>query len=175
MEQPFNCNDAPPPEDFSPIPANTEVVLSVIESETTEPNTNGNAFYRLKFEVLEGEHKGRIISDSYTYRSPNQKAQNIGLRKLRNVCESLGMAGFRTTSELHGKPMRAKLGLDKPNNNGDVYNNIKKTMPYGQAPTQTTPAPSTATTAESSQVVTQTAAPESTPAQAPAAKKPWEM
>ena len=134
----FNCNDAPEPESFEPLPVNTVAPAEITESEYADANERGTRMLRLKFQVLDGPHKGRVISDGYCLVCPSsEKAVEIAQRSLRQRCEALNMTGFTQTEELHGKPLLVKFGVDKPNATGDVYNNIKSVKAYGastQAP-----------------------------------------
>ena len=129
----FNCNDAPEPESFEPIPAGTEAVAEISESDYTEPNTKGTRMLKLKFTILDGAFKGRHINEGYCLVCPSSdKAQEIAQRDIRQICESLGMTGFTMTEELHGKPLLIKIGQDAPNEKGDIWNNIKSVKPYGK-------------------------------------------
>jgi hypothetical protein len=122
----FNNNEAPPPEDFAPLPAGTEAISEIFESEYKKANEKGTRMLNLKYRVLDGQFKGRVISNGYCLECPSsQVAQDIAQRKLRQICEALNMTGFTMTEELHGKPLLVKYGQDAPNDNGDVYNNVK--------------------------------------------------
>ena len=129
----FNCNEAPEPESFEPLPVNTEAVSEIIESEYCEPNEKGTRSLILKVRVLDGEYKGKVTQERYSLVCPTSEiAVEIAQRSLRQICEAINMTGFTMTEELHNKPMLVKYGQDKPRKDGDpIYNNIKSCKPYG--------------------------------------------
>jgi hypothetical protein len=46
-------------------------------------------------------------------RHTNQQAESIAQQQLRELCESIGLARFRDTTELHNKPMQIKVKVRK--------------------------------------------------------------
>lgn len=163
----FNCNEAPEPVDFSPMPINTECIMEIIASEIGAANEKGTQQLQLTFKVVDGEFKGREINEWYSIICPiSQQAVEISQRAIRQICESIGLVSFTQTEELHNKPMIVRVGHKEANADGDVYNRVKMVKPYGNV------APSTNTTnaAPPAQAGTDAA----TAPTAATRKKPWE-
>jgi len=152
----FNCNEAPEPQDFSPLEPG-EYPAMIIDSGIDEKK-NGTEQVWLQYEVIDGASKGRKIRHWYTVKCANEQAVEIGLRQLRNVCESMGLAGITQTEELHDKPLVIVVGFRKDDKERNEVKNVK---PFGSVPPAAEPA------AQS---------PQSEPAARPksAGKKPWE-
>ena len=136
----FNANTAPEPMDFEPMPVG-DYLCAITNTEIGEPNAKDTQQLKITYKVLDGQHKGREISEWYSIICPTSaKAEEIAQRNLRQICESIGIAGFTQTEELHDKPLIAVLNLKDPNEAGNVFNGIKYVKPYRQsAPPQQAP------------------------------------
>ena len=129
----FNANTAPEPMDFEPMPVG-DYLCAITNTEIGEPNDKGTKQLLITFKVLNGDHKGREVREWYTIICPTSaKAEEIAQRNLRQICESIGIAGFTQTEELHDKPLIAVLNLKDPNEAGNVFNGIKYVKPYRQS------------------------------------------
>jgi hypothetical protein len=133
----FNCNEAPAPENFEPIPVGTEVVAEIANTDLGQANAKGTQRLKLTYKVLDGTHKGRQINQWLSVICPtSDKAVEIAQRTLREICEAIGLKGFKMTEELHGKPLVVKVGQEEPNDAGDIYNSVKRVKKCGVSLTQ---------------------------------------
>jgi hypothetical protein len=122
MSDYFDATVIKPYEDFEPIPAG-EYLLVAVGSEVKD-SQKGGRYYNFTLEVVEGEYKGRKIWDIFSIEG-SEKAVQIGKARLSSLCAAVGKLGFKTTSELHGRPVPAKVGI-QPEQNGYPAKNVIK-------------------------------------------------
>ncbi len=85
----------------------------VTESEIVPLKSGNGQALKLTIEVLQDGYRGRKVWARLNVRHTNQVAEQIGQQQLRELCESIGLARFRDTSELHNKPMQIKVKIRK--------------------------------------------------------------
>lgn len=73
---------------------------------------NGNAL-KLTFEVISEGFRNRKLWVRLNVRHSNPQAEQIAQQQLRELCESIGLARFNDTSELHYKPVQVKVKIRK--------------------------------------------------------------
>lgn len=120
----FNANDVPPLADFDPIP-NGKYIAAIVESEQ-KPTKSGTGHYlELKFQVLEGEHKGRLLWSRLNLDNPNQTAVNIARAELSAICHAVGVMSPPDSSDLHNLPLQITVKCVKRTDTGELTNEIK--------------------------------------------------
>lgn len=108
--------------------------IKASEVKTTKAGTG--QFIALTLELLDGPHKGRQVWDNINIKNPDKTCQDIGNATLA----AIRIAAFGTkkkiadTAELHGIPMRIKIGSVKRKDNGEMSNVIKKYSNLTAAP-----------------------------------------
>jgi len=85
----------------------------VTESEIVPLKSGNGQALKLTFEVLQEGYRGRKVWARLNVRHTNQETERIAQQQLRELCESIGLARFRDTSELHNKPMQIKVKIRK--------------------------------------------------------------
>ena len=85
----------------------------VTETEIVPLKSGNGQALKLTIEVLQDGYRGRKVWARLNVRHTNQVAEQIGQQQLRELCESIGLARFRDTSELHNKPMQIKVKIRK--------------------------------------------------------------
>jgi hypothetical protein len=170
----FNANQVEGDvKDFSPLPPGKYPAV-IVKTELGRPNENGTEQLRVEWEVTDGAHKGRHISNWITVACKTQTAVDIGMRQLKNVCEAVGMAGFTDTDELCGRAHIIDVGTRK-RTDGTTDSEVKKCHPAGAAtaaPAAAQGAPAAA--AQSKQAPAPAAAPAAaSAAPATAGRPPW--
>lgn len=155
----FNANQVEGDvKDFSPIPKGKYHAV-IINTELVKPNEKKTEQLKVEWEITEGPCAKRHVSNWITVSCPTSKeAQEIGLRFLKNVCESVGMAGFTDSDELCGRAHIIDIGERKDLNDATkIFNEVKRCYPSGGA-TVTQSAPATggaqASTAQPTSVTT---------------------
>jgi hypothetical protein len=85
----------------------------ITESEIVPLKSGNGQALKLTFEVLQDGYRGRKVWARLNVRHTNQETERIAQQQLRELCESIGLARFRDTSELHNKPMQIKVKIRK--------------------------------------------------------------
>jgi hypothetical protein len=141
----FNANEVDGDvKDFSLIPKGKYPAV-IISTKMENPNEKGTQQLHVTWEITEGPHAKRQVSNWITVACPTSvEAKDIGLRQLQNACEAVGLAGFTDTDELCGRPHIIDVGEKKDNRDASkVFNEVKRCYPAGAA---TAPAASQAST-----------------------------
>ena len=139
----FNANDIDPIDDFEPIPAGK--YTAVITDSEMKPTKSGTGHYlELKFQIIDGPHKGRLLWARLNLDNPNPTAMKIAKRELSSICRAVGVLTPNDSVELHNLPLlidvRQKEGTD-----GVMRNEIKgyRRVEQASAPLQTSSADNT--------------------------------
>jgi hypothetical protein len=85
----------------------------VTESEIVPLKSGNGKALKLTIEVLQDGYRGRKVWARLNVRHTNQQAESIAQQQLRELCESIGLARFNDTVELHNKPMQIKVKVRK--------------------------------------------------------------
>lgn len=125
----FNANNVTPNAGFDIIPAGTEADAIIVKSEV-KPTSNGNGGTRLELElqIINGPFQNRKLWDGLNIKNPSEKAQQIGQGTLSQICRCVNVLTPKDTSELHDKPLKVSIGVEKKDD-GSLKNNIKAYKP----------------------------------------------
>jgi hypothetical protein len=131
----FDAAQVEPPSDFEPVPAGK--YLAVIIDSEMKPNKAGTGSYlQLTFQLLEGEHKGRLLWARLNLDHPNPAAVAIARAELAAICRAVRVLAPKDSEELHDLPLMIHVKCVKRNDNGEVVNEIKDYSPRVVAPPQ---------------------------------------
>ena len=148
------------PATFEPMPAG-EYTCVIVNSDMKRTRAGDGRYLKICLQVVEGEHKNRIVFDNLNLDNPNQTATRIAQATLASICRAVGVMTPRDSAELHDKPLIAVLGIRPATDDFEASNRVKGYKPCAgtsvQAPITSKPA------------LAPTAAPTKT-----AGKKPWE-
>lgn len=118
--------------EFSLIPPGTKAtVVVVIAEEKTNSAGNGDRV-TINVEIVDGEYKGRKLSDGFNINSTAGKNYTIDENRLARLCVILlGKKGYKNISELTNKPFIIEIGTKAGTNEyaDKVFNSIKSTEP----------------------------------------------
>jgi len=133
----FNPNTVPGEhsEVETPLPkGNYHAAITGVEPQ--KENDKGTRQLLITWTVADGEYKGRTVRNYITYHCPTSAdAQNIGLRFLKNICQSIGKSAVNDTSDFLGISHVIKVGAAKPKQgSSEVYAEVKMTYPKGSMP-----------------------------------------
>jgi len=118
---------------FEPLPVGDYTCC--ISASEEKPTTAGTGHYlQLTIEVLDGEHKGRLLFERLNLDNPSAKAVEIAQETLAYICEAVGILQPPNAMVLHGKPMICSVGVQKRNDNGELRNRIKGYSPLSSVP-----------------------------------------
>lgn len=108
---------------YDPIPEGTYTVKLTKSEERTTKKGDG-AYINATFEVVEGDHSGRLIFQKFLIDHPSAKAVEIGKNQLSKFLSAVGVRNglegidFDTNriGEYSNKLVNAKVKIDVPNN-----------------------------------------------------------
>jgi hypothetical protein len=125
----FDANQVPPPSrNYEPVPAG-EYLAVIIDSEM-RPNRAGTGSYlQLTFQLLKGEHKGRLLRARLNLDNPNPTAVAIAKAELAAICRAVGVLAPQDSTELHDLPLMIHVRCIRRLDNGEVVNEIKDYSP----------------------------------------------
>jgi len=75
-----------------------EYILQAIESVIKETKSGTGEYINVKFEVVDGDQKGRTLFHMFNIKNENQKAVEIGLGQLKTFMRCAGKNTFNLTS-----------------------------------------------------------------------------
>lgn len=82
----------------------------------------------LDFEIIGGEHDGRVLVQPLHLHSSSADAQRRGRAELCRICQAVGVMAPKDTDELHDIPMTIDVGLDNRRNTILSYSRKRKLM-----------------------------------------------
>jgi len=119
---------------FEPIPKG-EYLVQVVESDFKTTKDQQGRFIELKFEVLNGEYKGRFIWTRLNVQNKNQMAVDIANKEFATICRAMGKGKITDTQQLHGIPVLMTVKVVPAKGNFDATNS-----PTGYKPVTENPA-----------------------------------
>lgn len=140
----FDASQVAPDVGFGdPIPdAWYNAMIDDSEIKPTKTNaTDGGAYLNLRFNIIDGEYKGRKVFGRFNIRNSNPTAQEIGYKQLSAVAHAVGVLMVQDSQQLHGIPLKIKVKvraaqknpdgsvLYEANNEISSYKNINEATP----------------------------------------------
>lgn len=86
--------------------------MQVVESDIKATKDNTGKFLALSLEVLQGPFQGRKVFTNLNIENQNVKAMEIAYRSLSTICHAIGVIQMTDTSQLHGRPLMVKVGIE---------------------------------------------------------------
>jgi hypothetical protein len=120
----FDARTVDPASTFDPLPAG-KYVAAITESETKPTKSGDGSFLELKFEVLEGEYKGRNVWARLNLNNTNALTVKIARSELSAVCHAVGVLAPKDSVELHNIPLQITVKLKKRKDTGEMTNELK--------------------------------------------------
>lgn len=108
--------------DFDALPAG-EYKVVVIEMKEKPTKDGGGVRMEVKLQVCSGQYQNRTLFDGLNVVNKSAQAQAIGRGQLKALCVACGKEDPKTTEELYGKPIIAKVKVGK-DQNGNPRNEI---------------------------------------------------
>lgn len=133
--------------DYEPIPAGN-YILKALEADEKK-TASGGTMITAKFEVVKGEHAGRLLWQNFNIVNKNPTAQSIGRGQIVAWAHACGKPNADDTDKLLGKPFAASVDIDPAKNGYKASNKIKAFLaqqdedaaPAKKAPSVPKPAP----------------------------------
>lgn len=97
---------------YEPIPEG-EYWLKALEAEERTTSKGDGTYIKVKFEVVKGEHAGRLLWQNFNINNPSPRAQQIGRQQLVAWAAACGRPEADDTDKLLEKPFRADVAIEK--------------------------------------------------------------
>jgi len=120
----FNSADHDKVGEFKAIPAGY-YIAQIMKSEMKFTQSGNGEYLELQFKVLEGEYSGRLLWNRLNLVNPNAVTVEIANKHLASICESCGVLKIDDSEELHGIPMKVRVGVKAANAQFPESNEIK--------------------------------------------------
>lgn len=131
----FNAQEVEPLGEYSPLPAG-EYPCVITATEEKQTKSGNGSFLEFRFDIVDGEHKGRLLFARLNLKNPNQQAVNIARAELSSICRAVGVLTPQSSESLHNIPLLVKVALKKRDDNGEMTNEIKGYRSMKSSPTQ---------------------------------------
>lgn len=127
---------------FSPIPKG-KYPGQLTESEWVDNKSGMGRHVALKFELTEGDYKGRLAFDRLNLDNPSSKAEMIANKTLNSICKACDKSGVKDTEELHMIPILLDIDVDEYTNGHGEISKTNRIVKYskldGWSESQTAP------------------------------------
>ena len=120
----FDAHQVDPSVALDPLPAGKYIAV-VSESELKPTKAGGGKYLQLTFQIIEGEHKGRLVWARLNLENKSETTVKIARGELSAICRAVGVMQPRDSVELHNVPLEINVGLKKRDDNGEFTNVIK--------------------------------------------------
>lgn len=161
----FDSSEVEPDSGFEPIEPGKYVAM-IVASEMKKSKTGGQ-FLELRFEIVDGPRKGRLVFDRLNLVNQNEQAVHLSKMALSAICRATGVLRVKDSRELHNKPIVIDVRIGKARDGYDPSNEIKGYAPVSGTASKAKAAPKTKAATSEEAAATEAPAPS-------APKKPWE-
>jgi len=117
---------------FDPIPEGEELISEIEEFEAKTFNS-GSHGVKIKWKVVDDAYKNRTCYDYIVLTSVNPDAEKKtmtekrGAAKINSICTAAGLSEWPSDArEYVGLRAKLRFGQDEPNEQGKIYNRVKK-------------------------------------------------
>ncbi len=138
----FDASQVEPTDEFEAIPAGKYPAV-ITDSEFKETKAGTGTYLQLAFEIIDGEHKGRLLWSRLNLDNPNETAVKIAQQELSAICRAVDVLTPQDSSELHNVPLVIHVRCRKRPDTDEITNEIRGYSALQQQPAAQ-PAPSPA-------------------------------
>jgi hypothetical protein len=120
----FNAENVESTSNFDPIPAGKyNAVITASEFKANKAKTG--TYLELTFEVLDGEHKGRLLWARLGLDHPNETTSKIARGHLADICRAVGILTPQDSAQLHNLPLVITVKVKKRTDTGELGNELR--------------------------------------------------
>jgi hypothetical protein len=123
LDTPFVADPNAGQSDYAPLPAGWYKVR-ITEADIKETKAGTGNYIKVRYDVLDGTHAGRVVFGNLNLRNPNPKAEEIGRQQLSRLMLAMGLTQVTDTDQLIGGELSIKLAIQKSDQYGDS-NDVK--------------------------------------------------
>ncbi|MBI1325702.1 DUF669 domain-containing protein [bacterium] len=127
---------------FRPLPDGKYVAV-IIGSEFKTTRDGSGVYLELKFQVAEGEHKGRIVWARLNLQNRSPEAVRIAQSQLSTICHAVDVLTPQSSEDLHYRPLVIRVVCKKRTETGEMVNEICGYSKLVQTPQDYGPVPDT--------------------------------
>ena len=120
----FDASQVDPNVPFDPIPAG-KYLAAIIESEMKPTKAGNGQYLELRFEVLEGEYRGRPLWARLNLDNPNPQTIKIARADLSAICRAVGVMAPGDSVDLHNLPLVITVRCKKRPDTGELTNEVR--------------------------------------------------
>lgn len=120
----FDANDYDDMNSFEPLPAG-KYLAAIVASEEKQNSKGTGSYLELKFEIIEGDHKGRYLWTRLNLEHPNREVVRIANIELGAICKAVGVLTPGDSRDLHDRPLVVSVKIRKRSDTGEAANDIK--------------------------------------------------
>lgn len=95
-----------------------------------EADKSKPTYLELKVQIIDGEFKGRTVFDRLHLNNPSDTTRKIAKGTMAGILDSLGMTAINDSSELHNRPMMAKIVVKPASGEWSAGNEVKGYKPF---------------------------------------------
>jgi hypothetical protein len=112
----FDASTVEPTGAFEPIPADWYPVI-ITESTRKPTKSGGGEYLELKLQVISGKYQNRTLFDRLNLKNSNDQTVQIAMGTLSAICRAVNVLKPQDSSQLHSKPLMAKVAVKKGDDN----------------------------------------------------------
>ena len=120
----FNASEVDPAADFEPVAPGSYTAV-ITESETKPTKAGTGSYLQFTFQIVDGEHQGRLLWARLNLDNPSETAGKIARGQLSALCRAVNVLQPKDSLELHNIPLVIKVGVKRRDDTGDMTNEIK--------------------------------------------------
>ena len=76
--------------EFKALPAG-EYIVRAVSSEVKATKAGTGQYLKVRFDVVDGDHAGRVLFTNFNIQNPSEKAQEIGRQQLKQLAVAVGL------------------------------------------------------------------------------------
>jgi hypothetical protein len=131
----FNAGESEKMGNFSAIPAGV-YIAQITKSEMKETKNKDGHYLQLQFQVLGGDHAGRMLFERLNLQNKNPVTVEIASKALATICEICNVDLLDDSEQLHGIPMSIRVTVKDATSQYSEQNEIKGYEDYDGEPIQ---------------------------------------
>jgi hypothetical protein len=112
VEFAFDASNITPDAGYDIVPAGWYNVI--LEESEMKPTKDGmGAYLNFRFDIVDGQYKGRKLFHRFNVKNANAQAQEIAFKQLSAVGHAVGVLQINNTEMLHNRPLKVKVKVKK--------------------------------------------------------------
>lgn len=119
----FDATQVEPDTGIDVVPAGWYNVM-MDESDTKPTKDGAGTYLQCRFNIMDGQFRGRKVWCRLNIRNSNAQAQEIALRQLSAIGHAVKVLHIQDSQQLHGIPLKVKVKIRKGDDNYEDQNEI---------------------------------------------------